>query len=141
LVIGLGGGSNIDLAKITAALLRYGGHPRDYAGEGKIPGPVTPLIAVPTTAGTGSEVSAASVLTDPTRRVKAGILSNYLRPAAAVVDPLLTVTCPPHVTADSGIDALTHALEAYLAVDNRDFPLPPGEVSLYQGRHPLGECL
>src|SRR5262249_51596439 len=63
----------------------------------------------------------------------------YLRPTLAVVDPLLTVSCPPKVTADSGIDALTHAIEAYTAVDNADFPLPPGERSCYQGRHPLGD--
>jgi len=58
-----------------------------------------------------------------------------------VVDPLLTVSCPPRVTADSGIDALTHAIEAYTAVDNAGFPLPAGEGSVYQGKHPLGDCL
>ena len=68
-------------------------------------------------------------------------MSNYLRPRVAVVDPRLTLSCPRKVTADSGIDALTHAIEAYTAVDNATFPLPPGEVSLYQGRHPLGDCL
>ena len=73
--------------------------------------------------------------------MKVGILSNYLRPAAAVVDPLLTVSCPPKVTADSGIDALTHAIEAYTAVDNALFPLPHGERSVYQGRHPFGDML
>src|SRR5262249_9904898 len=94
-----------------------------------------------TTAGTGSEVSAASVLTDEEKQLKVGILSNYLRPRVALVDPLLTVSCPPKVTADSGIDALTHAIEAFTAVDNADFPLPPGERTVYQGRHPLGDCL
>ena len=68
-------------------------------------------------------------------------MSQYLRPRFAVVDPKLTLSCPRKVTADSGIDALTHAIEAYTAVDNADFPLPPGETSLYQGRHPLGDCL
>ena len=140
-IIGLGGGSNMDLAKIVAVLMTHGGHPRDYVGEGKVPGPILPVVAVPTTAGTGSEVSGASVLTDTERQLKVGVLSNYLRPQAAVVDPLLTVSCPPKVTADSGIDALTHALEAYLAVENADFPLPEGEFSMYQGRHLLGECL
>jgi alcohol dehydrogenase class IV len=96
---------------------------------------------VPTTAGTGSEVTAASVLTDHVNKMKVGVLSNYLRPSAAVVDPLLTVTCPPQLTADSGIDALSHAIEAYTAVDNEVFPLPLGERSVYQGRHPLGNCL
>lgn len=140
-VVGLGGGSNMDLAKITATVLTHGGEPRDYIGDGKVPGPVLPLFCLPTTAGTGSEVSAASVLTDTDQHIKVGVLSNYLRPAAAVVDPLLTVSCPPKVTADSGIDALTHAIEAYTAVDNEVFPLPHAERTVYQGRHPMGDVL
>lgn len=138
-ILGLGGGSNMDLAKIVATILTHGGTPRDYIGDDQIKGPILPLICVPTTAGTGSEVSGASVLTDTEKRMKVGILSNYLRPRVAVVDPLLTVSCPPKVTADSGIDALTHAIEAYTAVDNEDFPLPPGERTIYQGRHPMGD--
>jgi alcohol dehydrogenase class IV len=140
-LLGLGGGSNMDLAKITAAVLAHGGSPRTYIGDDKLPGPIAPIVCVPTTAGTGSEVSAASVLTDTDNHIKVGILSNYLRPRVAVVDPLLTVSCPPKVTADSGIDALTHAIEAYTAVDNATFPLPPGERTVYQGRHPLGDVL
>jgi alcohol dehydrogenase len=140
-IVGLGGGSNMDLAKITATVLAHGGLPRDYVGDDKIPGPVAPLVCVPTTAGTGSEVSAAAVLTDTDNHIKVGVLSNYLRPRVAVVDPLLTVSCPPKVTADSGIDALTHAIEAYTAVDNAAFPLPPGERTVYQGRHPMGDVL
>lgn len=140
-VLGLGGGSNLDLAKITATLLAHGGQPADYVGEERVPGPIVPLVALPTTAGTGSEVSAAAVLTDPATQMKVGILSNYLRPRLALVDPMLTVSCPPAVTAASGLDALTHALEAYLAVDNADFPLPAGEPSVYQGKHPLGDLL
>jgi alcohol dehydrogenase class IV len=73
--------------------------------------------------------------------MKVGILSNHLRPRVAIVDPQLTVSCPPKVTADSGIDALTHAIEAYTAVDNAEFPLPPGEQTVYQGKHPLGDLL
>jgi alcohol dehydrogenase class IV len=138
-VLGLGGGSNMDLAKITAVVLTHGGKPLDYAGDEKIPGPVMPLLCLPTTAGTGSEVSAAAVLTDTEQQIKVGILSNYLRPRVAVVDPLLTVSCPPKVTADSGIDALTHAIEAYTAVDNAHFPLPHGERTVYQGGHPFGD--
>jgi alcohol dehydrogenase class IV len=140
-VVGLGGGSNMDLAKITAALLAHPGTPRTFVGEDKIPGPVLPLVCVPTTAGTGSEVSAAAVLTDTDSQMKVGILSNYLRPRVALIDPLLTVSCPPKVTADSGIDALTHAIEGYTAVDNAQFPLPPGERSVYQGKHPLGDIM
>ncbi len=139
LLVGLGGGSNMDLAKIAAVILTHGGHPRDWVGDDKIPGPITPLICIPTTAGTGSEVSAASVLTDTDNKIKVGILSNYLRPRVALIDPLMTVSCPPKVTADSGIDALTHAIEAYTAVANAEFPLPPGERSVYQGKHPLGD--
>ena len=138
-LIGLGGGSNMDLAKMAAVLLAHGRTPRDYIGDDNIPGPVAPLICIPTTAGTGSEVSAASVLTDAANQVKVGILSNYLRPRVALVDPLLTVSCPPKVTADSGIDALTHAIEAYTAIDNAHFPLPAGERSVYQGKHPFGD--
>jgi len=138
-LVGLGGGSNMDLAKLAATLLKHGGSPRDYVGDDKIPGPVFPLICVPTTAGTGSEVSAASVVTDTENHIKVGILSNWLRPTVAVVDPLMTVTGPPKVTADSGIDALTHAIEAFTAIENADFPLPAGERSVYQGKHPMGD--
>jgi alcohol dehydrogenase class IV len=140
-VLGLGGGSNMDLAKVTATILAHGGTPGLYVGDGKIPGPVLPVICLPTTAGIGSEVSAAAVLTDTENHIKVGILSNHLRPRVAVVDPLLTVSCPRKVTADSGIDALTHAIEAYTAVDNANFPLPHGERTVYQGRHPLADTL
>lgn len=140
-IVGLGGGSNMDLAKITAVVLTHGGQPADYVGDDCIPGPIMPLICIPTTAGTGSEVSGASVLTDSDKHMKVGILSNALRPRIAIVDPLLTVSCPPKVSADSGIDALTHAIEAYTAVDNESFPLPPGEKTIYQGRHPVGDML
>jgi alcohol dehydrogenase class IV len=140
-ILGLGGGSNMDLAKVTAACVSLGGTPRDYVGDSRIPGPIMPLVCVPTTSGTGSEVTAAAVLTDTAAKLKVGILSNYLRPRLAVVDPRLTLSCPAKVTADSGIDALTHAIEAYTAVDNEHFPLPPGEHTVYQGRHPLGDCL
>jgi alcohol dehydrogenase class IV len=140
-VLGLGGGSNMDLAKIVATLLAHGKTPHDYVGDDRLPGPILPLICVPTTAGTGSEVSGATVLTDTEKKMKVGVLSNYLRPRVALVDPQLTMSCPRKVTADSGIDALTHAIEAYTAVDNEEFPLPPGERSIYQGRHPLGDVL
>lgn len=140
-LLGLGGGSNMDLAKIAALVLTHGGSVRDYVGEDRAPGPVLPLVCVPTTSGTGSEVTAASVLTDTANQIKVGVLSNYLRPRLALVDPVLTVSCPRKVTADSGIDALTHAIEAYTAIDNEQFPLPEGERSVYQGRHPLGDCL
>lgn len=140
-ILGLGGGSNMDLAKVAATVLAHGGNVRDYVGENKIPGSVLPLICVPTTSGTASEVTAGAVLTDTANHIKVGVMSNFLRPRLAVIDPRLTLTCPRKVTADSGIDALTHAIEAYTAVDNADFPLPAGETSCYQGRNPLAECL
>ena len=99
-----------------------------------------PLVCLPTTAGTGSEVSAATVLTDADNHIKVGILSNYLRPAVALVDPQLTLSCPPKVTADSGIDALTHAIEAYTAVDNEVFPLPHGETTVTRASTPSPTC-
>jgi alcohol dehydrogenase len=140
-ILGLGGGSNMDLGKITAVIHTHGGQIRNYVGDDKVPGPIMPLLCLPTTAGTGSEVSAATVLTDSDNQIKVGVLSNYLRPAVALVDPLLTLSCPPKVTADSGIDVLTHAIEAFTAVDNEVFPLPHGERSVYQGRHPFGDML
>lgn len=136
-IIGLGGGSNMDIAKMTATLLAHGGTPADYVGDDRIPSPVHPLVCIPTTSGTGSEVSAAGTYTDTANHVKVGMLSNFLRPKAAVVDPLLTLSCPKKVTADTGIDALTHAIEAHTAVDNEVFP--PGERTVYQGRHPLAD--
>lgn len=138
-VVGLGGGSNMDVAKMTAVLLRHAGSARDYLGDNRVPGPIAPLVCIPTTAGTGSEVSHAAAFTDTEQRVKTGMLSDYLRPKLALVDPALTHSCPPKVTADSGIDALTHAIEAYTAVDNAHFPLPPGERSAYQGKNPMGD--
>jgi alcohol dehydrogenase class IV len=140
-IIGLGGGSNMDLAKVAAAALSHGGSPRDYFGWDRVPGPVVPLICVPTTAGTGSEVSHAAVLTDSENAIKVSTLSNYLRPRIALVDPQLTVSCPAKVTADSGIDALTHAIEACTAADFEKLEIPEGETCAYEGRTPLGECL
>lgn len=114
-VIGIGGGSCLDLAKCTALLLAHGGTPADYYGERKVPGPVLPLVAVPTTAGTGSEVTPVAVLSDPDRLLKVGISSPYLVPQAAICDPEMTASCPPLLTAIAGADALTHAVEAFMA--------------------------
>jgi alcohol dehydrogenase class IV len=115
LVIGVGGGSCLDMAKVTAALLSHGGSARDYYGEFKIPGPVLPLIAVPTTAGTGSEATPVAVLADDELTLKVGIASPHLIPHTAICDPELTLTCPRGLTAVAGADALTHAIEAVTA--------------------------
>ena len=139
-LVALGGGSNIDLAKAVAVLLRHGGEVESYFGEHNVPGPVLPLVAVSTTAGTGSEVSGASVLADPARKRRGAILSNRLRPRAAIYDPLLTESCPPQVTADAGIDALTHAVEAYLVADYQ-IESGPERPGLYTGRSLLSDAL
>ncbi len=122
LVVGIGGGSCLDLAKTVALLLRHGGSPDQYYGEGKVPGPILPMIAVPTTAGTGSEVTPVAVLSDPDRAMKVGISSAYLIPSAAICDPELTLTCPAGLTAIAGADALTHAIEAFTAVRREPSP-------------------
>jgi alcohol dehydrogenase class IV len=140
-LVGLGGGSNMDAAKLIAVLLAHGGHPADWVGDSVVPGPVFPLVCVPTTAGTGSEVSAAAVFTDTAKKIKVSTLSQHLRPTLAVVDPLLTVGCPERVTADSGIDALTHAIEAYTAVDQDEFRERPGGASVYQGKNPMADLM
>jgi alcohol dehydrogenase class IV len=140
-ILGLGGGSNMDLAKIVAVLLAHGGQPKQYFGFDNVPGPVLPLVCVPTTAGTGSEVSHAAVLTDTANQIKVSTLSQYLRPALAVVDPAFTDSCPRQVTADSGIDALTHAIEAYTAIDFDQLDSPDGAPVAYEGRFPIGEGL
>jgi alcohol dehydrogenase class IV len=119
LVIGIGGGSCLDMAKCVALLLTHGGRPQAYYGELKVPGPILPLIAVPTTAGTGSEVTPVAVISDPDRSLKVGISSPYLIPVAAICDPELTLTCPAQLTAYAGADALTHALEAFTATRRR----------------------
>ena len=140
-IIGLGGGSNMDTAKLVSMILAHGGDPLEYTGDCRVPGSVKPLVCIPTTAGTGSEVSAAAVFTDTANHIKVSCLSPFLRPAFAIVDPLFTVSCPPKVTADSGIDALTHAIEGLCAVKNDEFPLPSGERSVYQGSNPMADLM
>ncbi|MBL0747079.1 iron-containing alcohol dehydrogenase [Nocardioides baculatus] len=115
-VVGMGGGSCIDLAKAVAVVLTHGGQPSDYYGEMRVPGPVLPVVALPTTAGTGSEVTPVAVLTDPERTSKVGISSPFLIPHTALCDPELTLGCPPGLTASAGADALSHAIEAFTAV-------------------------
>jgi alcohol dehydrogenase len=115
-VVGLGGGSCLDHAKLVALLLRHGGALADYYGERRVPGPVLPLVAVPTTAGTGSEVTPVAVLTDRARTLKVGISSPHLIPHTAIVDPDLSAGAPPVLTAHTGADALAHCVEALCAV-------------------------
>jgi alcohol dehydrogenase class IV len=116
LVVAIGGGSSIDLAKLVSLELSHPGPIERYYGDSKVPGPVLPVVAIPTTAGTGSEVTPVAVLTDPRRTMKVGVSSPRLMPRFAVCDPELTDTCPPSVTAHAGIDALAHAIESFTAV-------------------------
>src|SRR5579863_9546809 len=136
-VIGLGGGSNLDLAKAVALLLKHPGPLSTYYGENNIPGPVAAVVAVPTTSGTGSEVSPVAVVADPERAMKVGIASRMLIPKWAIVDPALTVSCPASVTAHSGMDALAHAIESFCARVRPDV----SPQSIFVGKNPMSDIL
>lgn len=114
-IVAFGGGSPLDVTKAVAVLASYGGNIVDYEGAGKVMGPVVPMIAIPTTAGTGSEVTAFSVITDHSRNYKLTVVSNYLLPAYVILDPDLIATVPANTAAACGIDAMVHALEAYIS--------------------------
>ena len=115
-LLAVGGGSVIDTAKAVAVMVTNAGSIEDYQGIGKITGKASALVAVPTTAGTGSEVTPFTIITDTRRDVKMLIGSPFLLPEVAIVDPLLTLSMPRGITAATGIDALTHAIEAYVSV-------------------------
>lgn len=136
-IVAVGGGSALDAAKLVALLAAHGGPLRRYYGENLVPGPVRPVVALPTTAGTGSEVTPVAVVSDPERELKVGISSPFLVPAAALVDPELTLGGPPGVTACSGIDALVHAVESYTARAFDHDPSAP--LPVFTGRNALTE--
>lgn len=119
LIVGVGGGSSLDTAKAIGIMLTNDGHIRDYVGLGKVKKRPAPVIAVPTTAGTGSELTIWSVLSDKERKVKLSVGSIYNCSALALLDPELTVPLPPLVTAYTGMDALTHALESYVNLNTQ----------------------
>lgn len=112
-LIGLGGGSSMDTAKAVGVLLTHGGDIKDWYGLNVLQRKITPLICIPTTAGTGSEITFFSVITDTTTKLKMNILDYKVAPQIAILDPELTLTLPPLITASTGMDALTHAIEAY----------------------------
>ena len=116
-VVGIGGGSAMDLAKAIAVLAANRGKAEDYLGLNKVPGPGLPKIMVPTTAGTGSEVTFTAVFIRKKLKKKEGMNSPYLYPELALLDPELTLTLPPHPTAATGIDALCHAIESYTSIN------------------------
>ncbi len=116
LVVGFGGGSALDISKVTAIMLTNDGAIEDYFGMELVPSPGLPLILVPTTAGTGSEMTSISVLSDTQNDVKKGIVSEHMFARVALLDPELTVGLPQHVTAMTGMDAFVHAMESYTGV-------------------------
>ncbi len=130
-IIGFGGGSPMDCAKIVAARI---GNPllsvRTMKGLFKVILPIPPLYCVPTTAGTGSETTIAAVISDPSTHEKFAISDLKLMPKIAVLDPMLMLGLPPHVTAGTGMDALTHAVEAYIGVNGNDYTDEKAEAAV-----------
>jgi alcohol dehydrogenase class IV len=120
LVIGFGGGSAIDIAKSAAIMATNEAPIAGYFGIDLIPKPGLPTVMVPTTAGTGSEVTPIAILSDEGEKLKKGIVSPYLFPSIAILDPELTLGLPPNITASTGMDALIHAIEAYTSVNATD---------------------
>ncbi|MFB6311416.1 MAG: iron-containing alcohol dehydrogenase [Salinirussus sp.] len=135
-VVAIGGGSCLDTAKLAAVLLAHGGHAGEYVGVDTVPGPIAPLVAVPTTSGTGSQATQTAVIHHD--GVKRGVSDESLRPDVAVVDPTLTFGLPPEITARSGFDAFVHALESLLA---RDYRWVEPRPITYQGANPISRSL
>ena len=126
-IVGLGGGSAMDVAKATSAILGNDTPLDQMWGTGNVPRPGLPMILMPTTAGTGSEVTPNSIMTDikpDGSHMKKGIVSPFILAKTAIVDPLLTVTAPPAITASTGMDALTHAIETYVSRNAQPLTMP-----------------
>jgi len=146
-VISIGGGSVIDTAKAAALLATYPADFLDYVnkpiGAGRpVPGPLPPHLACPTTAGTGSESTAVAVFDLEAQQVKTGISSRHMKPTLGIIDPEFTYTLPPLVTASTGFDVLTHAVESYTArpYTRRRAPGDPAERPPYQGANPYSDA-
>ena len=144
--VGLGGGSSIDTAKVSDLIATHGGEIMEYVnppvGEGrKPPSPLKPLLAIPTTCGSGAEATTVAILDIPEQKVKTGISHRYLRPNQAIVDPSLTESLPAEVVASCGLDVICHAAESYIAkpFSSRDAPDSPGDRPPYQGATPISD--
>ncbi|MGH2860589.1 MAG: hydroxyacid-oxoacid transhydrogenase [Solirubrobacteraceae bacterium] len=144
--VSIGGGSTIDTAKVADLLASHGGEVIDYVnppvGGGRRPsGPLKPHLAIPTTAGTGSEATTVAILDLPELKVKSGISHRYLRPSQAIVDPELSRTMPAAVTSSAGLDVVCHAAESYISrpFDTRPRPTSPAERPPYQGSNPVAD--
>jgi len=135
IIIGIGGGSVLDIAKLVAAQLENEQQLKDYVGIGLLKGRKKKLVCVPATSGTGSEVSPNAILVDEADNQKKGIISPFLVPDIVYVDPLLTISVPPSITAATGLDALTHCLEAY----TNKFSQPLIDVYAYEGMRLIAE--
>ncbi len=120
-IVALGGGSPMDVAKAAGVLVQFGGAITEYEGAHRVPGSIVPIIAIPTTAGTGSEVTAFSVITDASRNYKLTVFSYELVPKYALLDPEMIMSVPASVAAACGIDALIHAWEAYISLEASPF--------------------
>ena len=129
-ILALGGGSPMDVAKAVGVVAKFGGTIGDYEGVGKVPGPIDPLIAIPTTAGTGSEVTVAAVITDTKRNYKLSVLGPQISPTYAVLDPELIMSAPASVAANCGVDALIHAMESYINTDCNPFSAAMAEKAM-----------
>ena len=145
--IGLGGGSSIDTAKMINLYTTYPTEDfRDYVsppvGKGKpVPGPIMPLIAIPTTAGTGSENTPVAVVDLLEEKLKVAVSNAYLLPSYALIDPILTISLPPYYTSSTGMDALLHSIEAYTCIpyNTRARPESPSKRPVYVGSNPVSD--
>lgn len=144
--VGVGGGSSLDTIKVANLIATHPAPVEDYIfpplGEGrKPPSPLKPLLAIPTTAGTGSEATTIAALDLPEQRTKAAISHRYLRPDHGIVDPLLTLSMPPEVISASGLDVVCHAIESFTArpYDSRPAPKTPDDRPPFQGSNPVAD--
>ncbi len=136
-VVGLGGGSAMDAAKGIAVVAALGGTLWDYIGENRVTEDVIPVVTIPTTAGTGSETTPYAVFTNPELHRKDAVVSKYTFPRISIVDPVVMKTMPPSITADTGFDALGHAIEAYMSI----FANPFADACSYESVRLIGEAL
>ena len=139
-IIGLGGGSCMDMAKVASVVLTHGGDVRDYFGEFRGPGPGIPVVTIPTTGGTGAEVTCISVIFDDEHGIKVGVASPHLEAVATIIDPEFTLSAPAGLTAATGADALSHLVESFTG---RAKNPTPADISLklYVGKNVLADTL
>ncbi|MDQ3891945.1 MAG: iron-containing alcohol dehydrogenase, partial [Actinomycetota bacterium] len=144
--VAVGGGTSIDTAKVSDLIATHGGEIMDYVnppvGGGKAPpSPLRPLLAIPTTSGTGAEATTVAILDIPEQKVKSGISHQYLRPDRGLVDPNLTMSLPAEVTSSTGLDVVCHAAESYISkpYHTREKPKDPSERPPYQGANPIAD--